>query len=108
MAIVELDIPLADVLTETGMGIVAMNDALAPNNVGATEADVSISFMASLSRGFDYSRVNHKGGAVFTFWLIGGAGAATYTKTELHIYYQYTQTINITINIKFRSLVNVQ
>ena len=31
----ELQLPLADVLIETGRGIVAMNDALGPNNVGA-------------------------------------------------------------------------
>ena len=72
-----------------------MNNALAPNGVGATEASVELTFMASLQRGFDYSRTNHSGGAVFTFWLIGGAGAATYTRTELHIYNRYSENIRI-------------
>ena len=107
MSIVETNLPLADILVETGMGIVAMNAALEPNNVGATEADVSINFMASLQRGFNYSRTNKSGGAVFTFWLIGGAGAASYTKTELHLYSQYCQYINIRIGVKFRPLANV-
>lgn len=108
MPIVELDIPLADVLIETGEGIVAMNNALAPNGVGATKAEVGINFMASLSRGFDYKRTNHSGGAVFTFWLIGGAGAASYTRTELHLYHRYTQSIKININITFEPLANIQ
>ncbi len=101
MPIVETDLPLADILIETGEGIVAMNDALAPNGVGATRATVAINFMASLSRGFDYSRQNHRGGAIFTFWLIGGAGAATYTRTDLHAYHSYSETINIKIDVTF-------
>jgi len=106
--IVETNLPLADILIETGMGIVAMNDALEPNNVGATEANVKIVFMASLQRGFDYKRTNKKGGAAFTFWLIGGAGVATYTKTELHIYNKYSQNIRIEIDVKFETLANTQ
>jgi hypothetical protein len=107
MAIVETNLPLADILIETGEGIVAMNNALAPNGVGATEASVELTFMASLQRGFDYSRTNHSGGAVFTFWLIGGAGAATYTRTELHIYNRYSENIRIRINVKFEPLANI-
>lgn len=108
MAIVETNLPLADILIETGEGIVAMNNALAPNGVGATDARVKIVFMASLQRGFNYSRTNHSGGAVFTFWLIGGAGAATYTRTELEIYNRYTENIRIEIDIRFQALANIQ
>lgn len=104
MAIKELDIPLQDVFVETGEGIVAMNDALKPNGVGATKSSVSINFMASLSRGHSYSRENHSGGAVFTFWLIGGAGAASYNRTELHAYSRYHEQININIDITFEPL----
>ncbi len=107
MAIVETNLPLADILIETGEGIVAMNNALAPNGVGATEADVSIRFMASLQRGFEYSRANHSGGAVFTFWLIGGAGAASYTRTELHVYNRYSENIRMDIHVKFEPLANI-
>jgi hypothetical protein len=104
MAIKEQEIPLADVLIETGMGIVAMNDALAENGVGATQASVKINFMASLSRGFDYKRENHSGGGAFTFWLIGGAGVGSYTRTELHQYSNYHEEINIEIDITFEPL----
>lgn len=104
MAIKELDIPLQDVLVETGEGIIAMNDALEPNGVGATQASVKINFMASLSRGHDYKRTNHSGGAAFTFWLIGGAGAASYTRTELHAYSKYHEQINIEVDITFEPL----
>jgi hypothetical protein len=107
MAIVETNLPLADILIETGFGIVAMNAALAPNGVGATHATVGIRFMASLQRGFDYSRTNHSGGAVFTFWLIGGAGAASYTRTDLHVYNQYSENIRIDISITFEPLPEV-
>lgn len=104
MAIKEMEIPLQDVLVETGEGIVAMNDALAPNGVGATRASVRLNFMASLSRGHDYSRTNHSGGASFSFWLIGGAGAASYTRTELHAYSRYHERINIRIDVTFEPL----
>lgn len=104
MAIQELDIPLQDVLVETGEGIIAMNNALEPNGVGATEASVSMNFMASLSRGHDYKRTDHSGGAAFTFWLLGGAGAGSYTRTELHAWNNYHENIRINIDITFEPL----
>jgi hypothetical protein len=105
--IVQTDLPLADILIETGYGIVAMNNALAANNVGATEANVKIVFMAGLSRGHTYDRTHVNAGAVFSFWLIGGAGAASYTKTELHLYNRYSENIRIEVDIKFEPLAEV-
>ena len=107
MAIVETNLPLADILVETGEGIVAMNNALAPNGVGATEANVDLTFMASLQRGFDYSRTNKSGGASFTFWLIGGGGSTSYTRTELHLYSRYSETIRIRVGVKFEPLASI-
>ncbi len=107
MAIVETDLPLADILIETGYGIVAMNNALAPNNVGATEATVDMTFMAGLSRGHTYNRANHTTGANFTFWLIGGGGVASYTRTELSLYSRYSENIRIRIAVKFGPLAEI-
>lgn len=106
MAIQELDIPLQDVLEETAWGIENMNRALENDdaNLSATEASVNINFMASLSRSHEYTRTNHSGGAAFTFWLIGGAGAASYTKTELRTYARYSEHINIEIDVTFESI----
>lgn len=106
MTIQELNIPLQDVLEETAWGIANMNTALENDdaNLSATEASVNINFMASMSRGHDYTRTNHSGGAVFTFWLIGGAGAASYTKTELRTYSRYSEQIKIEIDVTFEPL----
>jgi hypothetical protein len=104
MAIVQTHLPLADILIETGIGIHAMNSALAANHVGATNADVAIRFCASLREGFDYSQHNHSAGGVFTFWFIGGAGAGWYNNTELNIYRNYAEYISITVNVHFEVL----
>ena len=107
MAIVETNLPLADILIETAYGVVAMNSALAPNGIGATEADVSIRFMASLQRGHNYSRADHSAGASFTFWLIGGGGSASYSRTELHSYSRYMENIRMDIHVKFEPLASI-
>lgn len=108
MAIVETDLPLADILIETGYGIAAMNKALAPNNVGATEANVEMTFMASLSRGFSYNRSHTDVGASFTFWLIGGGGSASYTRTELSLYSRYSESIRLRVGVKFEPVANIE
>lgn len=106
MTIKEMEIPLQDVLEETAWGIENMNRALERDdaNLSATEASVNMNFMASLSRGHNYTRESHSAGGAFTFWLIGGAGAGSYTKTELRTYYQYSERINIEIDVKFEPL----
>jgi hypothetical protein len=108
MAIVQTNLPLADILIETGLGIRAMNNALAANNVGATSADVSINFVASLQEGFNYSDHTHAAGGAFTFWLIGGAGAGFYRNTELNIYRRYAEEITISVTVHFEVLPTVQ
>ncbi len=108
MAIVQTSMPLADILIETGIGISAMNNALATNNVGATSAEVAIKFCASLDTGFDYKSHNHSAGGAFTFWLIGGAAAGWYRNTELHLYRQYSESITISVNIHFEPLPDIQ
>jgi hypothetical protein len=107
MAIQELNVPLADVLIETGLGITAMNNALAVNNVGATSASVKLLFVASLQAGFDYTNHTHAAGGFFTFWLLGGAGAGFYRNTELHIYRQYAEYIRIEVQVNFEVLPTV-
>jgi len=108
MAIVQTNLPLADILIETGIGIRAMNSALAANNVGATSADVAIKFCASLQQGFDYAQHNHAAGGAFTFWFIGGAGGGWYQNTELHLYRRYAEYMSITVNVHFEVLPTVQ
>lgn len=107
MAIVETDLPLADILIETAYGIVAMNSALGSNGVGATEADVSIRFMASLSRGHTYDATHTTKGATFSFWLIGGGASGSYSRTELHSYSRYMENIRMDIHVKFEPLADI-
>ena len=107
MPIQQMNVPLADVLIETGIGIHAMNNALAPNNIGATSASVKIRFAASLQSGFDYSDHTHTAGGSFSFWLIGGAAAGWYRNTELHIYRRYAEHIYIEVNVNFEALPSV-
>jgi hypothetical protein len=104
MPIMQMNVPLADVLIETGIGIYAMNTALAPNNVGATSASVKIRFVASLQAGFDYQDHTHAAGGAFTFWFIGGAAAGWYRNTELHLYRRYAEYISIEVNVNFEML----
>ena len=107
MSIVQMNVPLSDVLVETGRGIVAMNNALAPNNVGATSASVKFMFVASFQEGFDYSSHTHAAGGAFTFWFIGGAAAGWYRNTELHIYRKYAEYIRMEVEINFEMLPTV-
>jgi len=107
MAIVQMHVPLADVLIETGLGIHAMNTALAANNVGATSASVKFLFVASFQEGFDYSVHNHAAGGAFTFWFIGGAAAGYYRNTELHIYRQYAEYIRMEVQVNFEILPTI-
>jgi hypothetical protein len=107
MAIKQMNVPLADVLIETGIGIVAMNNALAVNNVGATRATVKLLFVASLQDGFDYQSHTHSAGGAFTFWFIGGAGAGWYRNTELHIYRSYAEYIRIEVEVNFEVLPEI-
>jgi len=107
MAIVQTNLPLADILIETGIGIRAMNNALAVNNVGATNADVAITFCASLQEGFNYADHSHSAGGAFTFWFIGGAAAGWYRNTELEIYRKYTESICIRVSIHFEIIPTV-
>ena len=108
MALMQTNLPLADILIETGIGIYAMNKALETNNVGATSADVAIRFCASLQEGFDYKSHTHTAGGAFTFWFIGGAGAGWYRNTELHLYRNYSEYISISVNVHFEALPAVQ
>lgn len=108
MAIVQTNLPLADILIETGIGIKAMNEALETNNVGATSANVAIKFCASLQQGFDYASHTHTAGGAFTFWFIGGAATGWYRNTELHLYRRYAEYMAITVDIHFEVLPAVQ
>jgi hypothetical protein len=104
MAIKQLDVPLADVLIETGLGIRAMNSALAPNNVGATSASVRIRFCATLSEGYDYASHTSEKGARFSFLFITGSGSGYSRSRDLHLYHRYTEQIFIEVNVEFQEL----
>ncbi|MCL4251519.1 MAG: hypothetical protein KJ065_25430 [Anaerolineae bacterium] len=108
MAIVQMNVPLADVLIETGLGIHHMNTALAANNVGATSATVKFLFVASFQEGFDYKDHSHSAGGAFTFWFIGGAAAGWYRNTELHLYRNYAEYIRMEVEVNFELLPAVQ
>lgn len=107
MAIKQMNVPLADVLIETGLGILAMNTALAANNVGATSANVKFLFVASFQDGFDYSVHSHSAGGAFTFWFIGGAGSGWYKNTELHLYRSYAEYIRMEVQVNFEILPEI-
>ena len=104
MALVQTNLPLADILIETAWGIKYMNAALEANNVGATSADVAVKFCASLQQGFDYQDHSHTAGGAFTFWFIGGAAAGWYRNTELHLYRRYAEYMSITVDVHFEVL----
>jgi hypothetical protein len=107
MAIMQMNVPLADVLIETGIGIHYMNTYLAANNVGATSASVKFLFVASFQEGFVYDSHTHEAGGAFTFWFIGGAGAGWYRNTELHMYRNYAEYIRMEVEVNFELLPEV-
>ena len=104
MAIMQMNVPLADVLIETGIGIRYMNNALAANNVGATSASVKFMFVASFQEGFSYSEHNHDSGGSFTFWFIGGGASGWSKNTELHLYRKYAEYIRMEVEVNFEIL----
>lgn len=108
MPIVQMDVPLADVLIEAAYGFKYMNDSLRPSGVQSTKVEVAIKFVASLKEGFDYEKHTHTAGGMFSFWLLGGAGAGWYTNTELHIYRQYAEHISIEIKALFEAVPQTQ
>ncbi|MBA7485772.1 hypothetical protein ES707_21323 [subsurface metagenome] len=107
MALVQTNLPLADILIEAGIGIWTMNTVLADNNVGATSANVAIKFCASLQEGFNYSNHSGSAGASFSFWFIGGGASGWYQSTELHLYRRYAEYMSITVDVHFEVLPTV-
>lgn len=107
MPIVQMNVPLADVLIEAAYGFGYMNSRLRPSGVQSTRVEVAIKFVASLQQGFNYSEHNHDAGGAFSFWLLGGAGAGWYSNTELHIYRQYAESISIEIRALFEAVPQV-
>ena len=104
----ELDVPLADVLIETGIGVAYMNHYLGENNVGATSASVKIRFVASMTEGHDYTNhVRTSSGAKFRFLFFGGGGTKTQRSTSYHQYHRYAEHIFIEVNVNFEQLPDV-
>jgi len=109
--IVQMQVPLADVLTETAAGIVEMNNALKSNRVGATEATVDLTFMASLSSGYEYRRENHfaSGAAEFSFWVFTAStsGWGSYSSSAFQAYAHFAESIRLRVVIKFEQIPEI-
>ena len=108
MAIKQMNVPLADVLIETGLGIHVMNNALSANNVGATSATVKFLFVASFAEGFDYVNHTNEKGCSFSFWFIGGGASGWSRSTELHMYRRYAEYIRMEVEVNFELLPAVE
>lgn len=108
MPIVQMNVPLADVLIEAAYGFGYMNSQLRSAGVQSTRVEVGIKFVASLQEGFDYKSHTHTAGGIFSFWILGGAGAGWYTNTELHIYRQYAEYISMEIKAVFEAVPETQ
>lgn len=108
MALVQMDVPLADVLIETGIGIRAMNYALGENNVGATSASVKIRFVASFVEGNSFSSHNYSSkGAKLRFLFFGGASTKHQRTTDYYSYRRLSEHIFIDVSVNFETLPDV-
>ena len=104
MPIVQMNVPLADVLIESAIGFGYMNNRLRSSGVQSTKVEVAIKFVASMQAGFDYESHTHTAGGAFSFWILGGAAAGWYTNTELHLYRHYAEYISMEIKATFEAV----
>ncbi len=104
MTIVQMNVPLADVLIEAAYGFGFMNDQLRSSGVQSTRVEVAIKFVASMQAGFDYTDHTKEKGGSFSFWILGGSAAGWYTNTELHIYRRYAEYISMEIKAVFEAV----